>query len=70
METTSNVDDDFGNLMEGEQITCETKYYGLWGPTQNWTDNQLNTLPASDVSSGNFIAYNYTVSIIPIKLNF
>ena len=63
-ESTSNSDDDdFGNLVEGEQIslTCLTTFYGLWGPTQDWTDNSGNILPASDVSAGNIIEYTHTV---------
>ena len=64
-ETTSNSDDDFGNMVEGEQITltCKTTYYGRmsWGPKQDWTNNWGNILPASDVSSGNIIGYMHTV---------
>ena len=63
-ETTSNDDDDFGNLVEGDQITlaCQIIYYELWGPTQNWTDSVGRVLDASDVSAGNVIEYTYSVS--------
>ena len=52
-------------MVEGQQVTltCKTTYYGLWGPTQNWTDNSGNILPASDVSAGNIIEYTLTVCI-------
>ena len=66
-ETTSKGDDDFGNLVEGEQITltCETTYHGLWGPTQNWTDSAGHLIPAIDISSGSSsVAYTYIVSKI------
>ena len=62
-ETTSNGDNDFGNLVEGEQITLtfKTTFYGLWGPTQDWTDNWGYILSASDVSALNIIEYTHTV---------
>ena len=63
---TSNGDDNFGNLVEGEQITltCETTYHGLWGPTQNWTDSAGFTIPTTDLSSGSTVEYSYIVSKI------
>ena len=67
-ESTSNpVDDDFGNTVVGEQITlnCQTTYYSSigWGPTQIWKDSTDQTLPASEIPSGNIIEYTHTVSI-------
>ena len=66
-ETTSNTaDDNFGNTMVDEQATlsCQTTYYGLWGPTQIWTDSSGSSLQASDVSGGNIAEYTYTVSLL------
>ena len=66
-ETTSNGDDNFSDLVEGEQITltCETTYHGLWGPTQNWTDSAGFIIPATDISSASStVAYTYVVSKI------
>ena len=63
--TRYSDDDDFGNLVEGEQITltCQTTFYGLWGPTQDLTDSwrSIHVLPASDISAGNIIKYTHTV---------
>ena len=61
-ETTS-TDDDFGNMVPGEQITlrCETTYYGLWGPTQMWTNNRGAELIPSDMSGTNSILFENVV---------
>ena len=63
-ESTSNVDGDFGNMLEREQVTltCKNTYYGLWGPKQNWTDSAGYLIPATDLSSGTIVAYTYIVS--------
>ena len=71
-ETTSNDDNDFGNMVVGEQVTltCQTTFYGLWRPTQIWFDSRGQILSPSDVSVGNIIEYINTVRIILTELNF
>ena len=63
-ETTSTVDNDFGDMVPGEQITlrCETTYYGLWGPTQIWTNSREEALNPSDMSGTNSILFENVVS--------
>ena len=71
-ERTSNDEADFGDVVEGEQVTltCQTTYYGLWGPIQNWTDSAGLEIPASNVSSGNVVLYTYTVSkVLQFEMN-
>ena len=63
--TETSPSGNYSDTVEGEQITleCQIGFFGLWGPTQNWTDNLGNNLAPTDLSTSNTVLLINTVSI-------
>ena len=57
--TETSPSGNYSDTVEGEQITleCQIGFFGLWGPTQNWTDNQGNILAPTNLSTGDTVRY-------------
>ena len=57
---------DWSHVMNGSTISLQMDlgYYGLWGPTENWTDSSGNILYPSDLSTEGLMVFYYAVSIV------
>ena len=65
--TETSPSGNYSDTVEGEQITleCQISFFGLWGPTQSWTDSQGKMLTPIDLSTDSTVRYVNTVRIIP-----
>ena len=61
---------DWSHVMNGSAISLQMDlgYYGLWGPTQNWTDSSGNVLYPSDLSTEGLMIFHYVVSLFSCLL--
>ena len=59
--TETSLSGNYSDTVEGEQITleCQIGFFGFWGPTQNWTDNQGTFLHQQSVNRGHCSTYQY-----------